>query len=42
MKIVLGSGKTIAAVARDIGVNEGTLTNWVNMYRREHPGEESL
>ena len=40
VKMVLGSSKTIAAVARDIGVNEGTLTNWVNKYRREHPGEE--
>ena len=40
VKIVLGSNKPIAAVARDIGVNEGTLTNWVNKYRQEHPGQE--
>ncbi len=40
VKIVLGSGKAVAAVARDIGVHEGTLMNWVNKYRREHPGTE--
>jgi transposase-like protein len=40
VKIVLGSGKAVAAVARDIGVHEGTLMNWVNKYRREHPDTE--
>jgi transposase len=40
IKIVLASGKSIAGVARDIGVNEGALTNWVNKYRRDNPGEE--
>lgn len=40
IKMVLVSGKPIAVIARDIGVHEGTLTNWVNKYRREHPGEE--
>jgi transposase-like protein len=27
-------------VARELGIVEGTLGNWVNTYRREHAGEE--
>ena len=41
VRIVLASGKPVAAVARDIGVHEGTLTNWVHKHRREHPEEET-
>jgi len=37
---VVESSRPIAAVAREIGVNEGTLGNWVNKYRAEHAGEE--
>jgi transposase len=29
-------------VAREFGLNEGTLGNWVNKYRREHPVSEEL
>jgi transposase len=29
VRIVRESGKSIAQVARDLGVNEGTLANWV-------------
>lgn len=43
-ELVLSSGRPIAQVAVDIGVNEGTLGNWVRKYREEHPdrfaGEE--
>ena len=37
VRIVLETGKSIAAVARDLGINEGTLANWVAMdrHRRE-------
>ena len=40
MRQVNDSGRAIAEVARDIGVNEGTLRNWVNRWRSEHAGEE--
>ncbi len=40
VRLVLDSGRSIAAVARELGINEGTLGNWVNRYRREHAGDE--
>lgn len=40
VKMVIESSRPIADVAREIHVNEGTLGNWVNRYRREHVGEE--
>jgi len=41
VKMVIDSSRPIAAVARELGVNEGTLGNWVNVYRREHPVAEA-
>lgn len=38
--MVLESSRPIAQVARELGLNEGTLGNWVNAYRRAHAGEE--
>ena len=35
--MVLETGKPIAEVARDLGINEGTLGNWVNLWRRDNP-----
>lgn len=32
-KAVIEQSKPIASVAREIGVNEQTLRNWVNAYR---------
>jgi transposase-like protein len=32
--------KPIAEVARDLQINEGTLGNWVNAWRRDHPEPE--
>jgi transposase len=39
-KSVVETSRPIALVAREIGVNEQTLRNWVAAYRREHAGEE--
>ena len=40
VRLVLDTGRPIAEVARDIGVVEGTLGNWVNLWRTAHAGEE--
>src|SRR5665811_2354817 len=40
VKMVLESSRPIAQVARELGLNEGTLGNWVNKYRKDHAGEE--
>jgi transposase len=29
--LVISSGRFVADIARDLGINEGTLGNWVNM-----------
>ena len=42
VKLVIDSDRPIAAIARDLGINEGTLGNWVNKYRKEHPASEDL
>ena len=40
VKLVIDGSRPIAAVARELGIGEGTLGNWVVKYRREHAGEE--
>ena len=40
VSMVIEQSRPIARVAADLGINEGTLGNWVNAYRREHPAEE--
>jgi transposase-like protein len=40
VRLVIDSGRPVAEVARDLGVVEGTLGNWVNLWRAEHAGEE--
>ena len=42
VRMVLDSSRPIAVVARDLGINEGTLGNWVSKYRVEHPVSEEL
>lgn len=42
VRIVEETGKPIAVVARDLGVNEGTLGNWVNKARTEREGRGEL
>ncbi len=40
VKMVIESSRPAAEVAREIGVNEGMLGNWVAKYRSEHVGDE--
>ena len=40
VKMVIETSRPIARVAKELGINEGTLGNGVNAYRREHAGEE--
>jgi transposase len=42
VRIVRETGKPIAQVARELGLNEGTLGRWVNLDRRAREGEGSL
>jgi transposase len=42
VRIVEETGKSVAAVARDLGVNEGTLGNWVVKAREARDGTEGL
>jgi transposase-like protein len=40
VKMVIETSRPIAQVARELSLNEGTLGNWVNRYRKEHADEE--
>lgn len=42
VKMVIQSQRPVAEVARELGVNEGTLGTWVGRYRNEHPVTEEL
>lgn len=37
---VIDASRPIAAVARDLGIVEQTLGNWVKSWREEHAGDE--
>ena len=39
-RMVVEESQAIPSTARDIGVNEQTLRNWVNDYRKNHAGDE--
>jgi transposase len=40
VKSVIETSRPIAQVAKELGVVEQTLGNWVAMYRRDHAGDE--
>jgi len=40
VKMVIDGSRPIAEVARELGLVEGTLGNWVGIYRRAHAGDE--
>jgi transposase len=40
VKMVIETSRPAAMVAKELGINESTLANWVGAYRREHAGEE--
>jgi transposase-like protein len=42
VRIVRDTGKSIAQVARDLGINAGTLGGWVAKDRVEREGTQSL
>ena len=37
VQLVIESSRPIAEVARELGINEGTLGNWVGKYREANP-----
>lgn len=41
VRIVLESGRPIAQVARELGINEGTLGNWVARDRQARSGTDA-
>lgn len=40
VKMVTEGNRPTAQVARELGINPGTLGNWVAAYRRAHPVDE--
>ena len=34
VELVISSGRPIAEIARNLGINEGTLANWVNLAKK--------
>lgn len=40
MKLVIETSRSVAQVARELGIGEGTLGNWIAAYRRDHADDE--
>ena len=41
-RMVVEESRAIPSTAREIGVNEQTLRNWVHEYRRNHAGDVNI
>jgi transposase-like protein len=39
-RMVVETSRSVADVARELGVNETSLGNWVRAYREKHAGDE--
>lgn len=39
-RMVVETSRPIAEIARELGINETSLGNWVRDYRKEHAGDE--
>jgi transposase len=39
--MAIETSRPVAQVAKELGIHEATLGNWVNAYRREHAGDEA-
>lgn len=39
VRLVIDSGRPISAVAKELGINGGTLGGWVATWRRAHPND---
>ena len=40
VRLVVETSRPIAQVARELGISDGTLGNWVNQYREAHADDE--
>jgi transposase-like protein len=40
VKMAIETSRPVAQVAKELGIHEATLGNWVNAYRREHAGDD--
>ena len=38
--MVIETSRPVAVVAKELGINESTLGNWIAIYRRDHAGDE--
>ena len=41
VKLVISTGRTVAVVARELGIQESTLGRWVNLQKDHHDGGEA-
>ena len=41
VKLVINTGRTVAVVARELGIQESTLGRWVNLQKDRHYGGEA-